>query len=187
MPLVTPIPGPAPHGRRQLRLAVELSAYVLDDGGFADYLEKLLKERRLSGTGLALTLPAAVLAERMDALVAFCQHLKPLAIRVGLKDIGRDMALVHRLRGVPVDYLRLSPELSAASATTERASELLGALIRRAHQSGMMVIASGVDGRDQAVYLQSLGVDYAESPTLGGATAQFDFDFSRWMGAGAKE
>jgi EAL domain-containing protein (putative c-di-GMP-specific phosphodiesterase class I) len=109
---------------RQLRLAVELSAYVLDDGGFADYLEKLLKERRLSGTGLALTLPAGVLAERMDALVAFCQHLKPLAIRVGLKDIGRDMALVHRLRGVPVDYLRLSPELSAASATTERASEL---------------------------------------------------------------
>lgn len=170
---------------RQLRLAVDLSPYVLDDGGFADYLEKLLRERRLSGTGLALTLPASVLAERMDALVAFCQHCKPLAIRVGLKDIGRDMALVHRLRGVPVDYLRLSPELSAASSTADRVTELLGALIRRAHQGGMVVIASGIDGRDQAAYLQTLGVDYAESPTLGGATAQFDFDFSRWMGAGA--
>lgn len=167
---------------RQLRLAVELSPLVLDDGGFCDYLESLLKERRLSGTGLALTLPASVLSERMEALVAFCQHLKPLAIRVGLKDIGRDMTLVHRLRGVPVDYLRLSPELSTASSNTDRAGELLGALIRRAHQSGMMVIASGVDGREQAAFLQTAGIDYAESPTLGGATTQFDFDFSRWMG-----
>ena len=166
---------------RQLRLAVELSSHILEDGGFGEYLENLLRERRLSGTGLAITLPAAVLAERMEALVAFCQHMKPLAIRVGLKDIGRDMTLVHRLRGVPVDYLRLSPELSTAGASSERAGELLAALLRRAHQSGMMINACGVDTREQLAQLIVLGVDYAESPTQGPGSVNFDFDFGRFL------
>ncbi len=56
-----------------------------------------------------------------------------------------------------------------------------GHLIRRAHQGGMMVIASSVDSREQIAQLQAAGVDYAESPTLGSPTAQFDFEFSRWM------
>ncbi|MBK9656602.1 MAG: EAL domain-containing protein [Rhodanobacteraceae bacterium] len=166
---------------RQVRLVVELSPWALDDGDFASYLEHLLRERRQSGTGIALTLPASVLAERMDALVAFNQHLKPLAIRVGLRDIGRDMTLVHRLSGVPIDYLRLSPELSTSTGNSERAAELLAALIRRAHQSGMMVIGSSIESREQAMQLQAAGVDYIESPTLGSPIAQFDFDFARWM------
>jgi len=167
---------------RQVRLVVELSPSVVDDGGFTEYLEHLLRDRRQSGTGVALTLPAALLAERMDALVAFCQHLKPLAIRVGLKDVGRDMSLVHRLRGVPIDFLRLSPELSTQAAGGDRAAEVLSALIRRAHQGGMSVIASGIDSREQIQQLQSVGVDYAESLSIGAPTAQFDFDFARWVG-----
>jgi len=166
---------------RQLRFTVELSSHILEDGGFSEYLENLLRERRLSGTGLAITLPAGVLVERMDALVGFCHHMKPLAIRVGLRDIGRDMTLVHRLRGVPIDYLRLSPELSTAAASSERAGELLSALVRRAHQSGMAVFACGVDTREQLTQLLALGVDYAESPTQGPVTPHFDFDFARYV------
>lgn len=166
---------------RQVRLVVDLSPWALDDGALAGYLSQVLHERRQSGSGIALTLPAAVLIDRMEALVAFAQQLKPLAVRVGLKDIGRDLTLVQRLRGVPIDYLRLSPELSSGTASSERATEWLTALIRRAHQSGMMVIASSVDNREQAQQLQAAGVDYAEGPTLGAPTAQFDFDFARWM------
>ncbi|GMU43377.1 MAG: EAL domain-containing protein [Xanthomonadales bacterium] len=166
---------------RQVRLVVDLSPWALDDGALATHLTQMLQERRLSGSGIALTLPAAVLADRMEALVAFAQQLKPLAVRVGLKDVGRDLTLVQRLRGVPVDYLRLSPELSTGTGSSERAAEWLTALIRRAHQSGMMVIAGNVDSREQAQQLQAAGVDYAESPTLGAATAQFDFDFARWV------
>ena len=166
---------------RQVRLVVDLSPWSLDDGGFADSLEHLLRERRLSGTGLALTLPAAVLGDRVDALVALAQRLKPLAIRVGLRDIGRDMTLVPRLRGVPVDYLRLAPELSSGVSSGDRATELLSALIRRAHQGGMMVIGCSVDNREQAQHLKLVGVDYAESPSLGAPSTQFDFDFARWM------
>ena len=166
---------------RQVRLVVDLSPWALDDGTLAGHLEQVLQERRQSGTGIAVTLPAAVLGDRMEALIAFAQRLKPLAIRVGLKDIGRDLTLVQRLRGVPIDYLRLSPELSTSTGSSERATELLTALIRRAHQGGMMVIASGVDSREQIAQLQAAGVDYAESPTLGSPTAQFDFEFSRWM------
>lgn len=166
---------------RQVRLVVEMSPFVLEDGDFAAYLEELLRDRRQSGTGIALTLPASALSDRLDALVAFSQHLKPLAIRVGLRDVGRDLALVPRLRGVPIDYLRLSPELSTGIATSERAMELLTALIRRAHQGGMMVVGSSVDSREQALQLQMVGVDYIESPTLAAPTTQFDFDFARWM------
>lgn len=166
---------------RQVRLVVDLSAWAVDDGGFGDYLENLLRERRLSGTGVALTLPASVLGDRVDALVALAQQLKPLAIRVGLRDIGRDMTLVPRLRGIPVDYLRLAPELSAGVSSGDRATELLSAMIRRAHQGGMMVIGCSVDNREQAEHLKLAGVDYAESPSLGAPSTQFDFDFARWM------
>lgn len=169
---------------RQLRLVVEVSTQLVEDAGFSQWLAELLREQRLSGTGLALLLPASVLADRAEALISLCQQMKPLAVRVGLKDIGRDITLVHRLRGVPLDFLRLSPELSVGSASSDRASELLSALTRKAHQAGTAVIACAVENREQVTQLHALGVDYAESPVLAGANSQFDFEFSRWSPAG---
>jgi diguanylate cyclase (GGDEF)-like protein len=165
---------------RQLRLVTEVSAYCLDDGGFVAFVEGKLREQRLSGTGLALVLPPEAVPARIDALVAFCQQLKPLGIRVGLRDIGRDLTLVPRLKGLPVDFYRLAPEL-AGVAPQERAAEVLGSLVRRAHDAGITVVASGLDSREQSGYLQAQGVDYATSTTLAGPSAGFDFDFARWM------
>lgn len=165
---------------RQLRLVTEVSAHCLDDGAFVGFIEERLREQRLSGTGLALVLPPETVPVRIDALVALCRQLKPLGIRVGLRDIGRDLTLVPRLKGLPVDFYRLAPEL-AAVAPNERAAEVVSSLVRRAHDGGITVVASGLDSREQTGYLQALGIDYATSATLAGPSAGFDFDFARWM------
>lgn len=165
---------------RQLRLVVDLSPLVVEDGGFPSWIENLLRERRLSGSGLAITLPAGVLAERAESLISLCQRMRPLAIRIGLRDIGRDMTLVHRLRGVPIDFLRLSPELSVGASANDRASEMMAALARRAHQAGAAVIACAVENREQLRQLSVLGIDYAESPIVAAASNSFDFDFARF-------
>lgn len=170
---------------RQLRLIVELSAHCLDDEGFVAFVEGKLREQRLSGTGLALVLPPEAVPARIDALVLFCQQLKPLGVRVGLRDIGRDWTLVPRLKGLPVDFYRLAPEL-AGVAPQDRAAEVLGSLVRRARDAGITLVACGLDSREQCAFLQAQGIDYATSITLAGPSAGFDFDFARWMAPGAR-
>ena len=52
----------------------------------------------------------------------------------GLSDYGRDFAAVHVLTQLPVDVLRLDPELLDATASANSTSPTLIALVRKAHQ-----------------------------------------------------
>lgn len=165
---------------RQLRLIVDLSEAPLRDGSFAAWVENELRAKRLSGTGLGLVFPASVLGDGLESFISLVHALKPLGVRMGLRDLGRDMALVPRIKGTGCDFYKLSPELSTAAAAGERASELMVSMARRAHETGATIVACGVDAREQLEVLQAQGVDYAESDLIGPAGTDFQFDFSAY-------
>jgi PleD family two-component response regulator/EAL domain-containing protein (putative c-di-GMP-specific phosphodiesterase class I) len=164
---------------RQVRVFLPLRADSLLADDLVPWLLQELTSRHLSGTGLTIELAGAELLDRRTDLEAPVAALRGAGVRFGLADYGRDWAAVHVLKSLPMDFLRLDPEL-VLHATSEKAiGGTLLALVRKAHALGAAVIAPGVDSIDRAHVLMRLAIDYGCGDGLGRAALEPEFDFSR--------
>ena len=164
---------------RQVRLFMPIRAASLLDDDLVDWLLDELESRHLSGTGLTLELASAELLDRRAELLKPLQRLRAAGVRLGLSDFGRDWAAVHVLKTLPLDYLRLDPELVLHTTSDKAIGGTLLALVRKAHALGSVVIAPAVESIDRAHVLLRLAIDYGCGDGLGRATAEPEFDFSR--------
>jgi PleD family two-component response regulator/EAL domain-containing protein (putative c-di-GMP-specific phosphodiesterase class I) len=164
---------------RQVRLFLPLVAATLLAPGFVDELVAMLRERRLSGTGLCIELPSRDLIDHREALATVLATLRQAGVRIGITDYGRDWAAVHVLSTLAVDFLRLDRELVKLTSTDKAVSSTLLALVRKGHQLGAQVIAPDVESIERAHVLLRLGIDYGSGDGLGRAQAEPEFDFNR--------
>ncbi|HNR92429.1 MAG TPA: EAL domain-containing protein [Dokdonella sp.] len=164
---------------RQLRIFVPQSVESLMATDLAWWLERELKERHLSGTGLTLCLPCSPLIDAGSAARERMAHLRTLGLRICLNDFGRDWAAVHALKMLPVDVVRLDPALVQELGATRSTSDTVVALVRKAHAAGAAVVASEVDHVNRAHLLLRLGIDYAAGPAFSPPLTQPEFDFGR--------
>jgi PleD family two-component response regulator/EAL domain-containing protein (putative c-di-GMP-specific phosphodiesterase class I) len=164
---------------RQVRLFMPVLARSLVDDGLADWLLEELRARHLSGTGLTFELASHEIVDRRQALAAPFAALRAAGVRLGLSDFGRDWAAVHVLKDLPLDFLRLDPELVLHTTSDKAVGSTLLALVRKAHALGAAVIAPAVDSVDRAHVLLRLAIDYGCGDGLGRALAEPEFDFSR--------
>lgn len=164
---------------RQVRLFLPIRADSLLSDGLVDWLLDELKSRQLAGTGLTLELAGAELLDRRADLEAPFAALRAAGVRFGLSDYGRDWAAVHVLKSLPMDFLRIDPELILHATSEKAVGGTLLALVRKAHALGAAVIAPGVDSIDRAHVLMRLAIDYGSGDGLGRAGTEPEFDFNR--------
>jgi PleD family two-component response regulator/EAL domain-containing protein (putative c-di-GMP-specific phosphodiesterase class I) len=164
---------------RQIRLFLPVLAQTLLDEPLLAWLMDELKSRKLSGTGLTLELGSADLVDQRVQLAEPLRRLRQAGVRLGLSDFGRDWAAVHLLNTLPVDFLRLDPELVEHTTSDKAVSSTLLALVRKAHQLGAVVIAPSVESIERAHVLLRLGIDYGAGDGLGRTLPEPDFDFNR--------
>ncbi len=164
---------------RQLRIFVQQSVESLMAADIGWWLERELKDRHLSGTGLTLAVPCSPLIDAGERARERMGELRRLGLRVCLNDFGRDWAAVHALKLLAVDFVRLDPSLVQELGSTRSIADTVMALVRKAHAAGAAVIAPDVDNANRAHLLLRLGVDYAVGPAFSTPLAQPEFDFSR--------
>jgi len=164
---------------RQLRLFVPQAVSSALESEFAWWLEKELKARHLSATGLTIELACSTLIDAGERATRQLKALHQQGVRFCLVDFGRDWAAVHALKNLDVDFVRLSPHLVAELGNAKAMTDTLLALVRKAHASGAAVIAPEVDSLQRAHLLLRLGVDYGVGPAFARPQPQPDFDFNR--------
>lgn len=164
---------------RQIRLFLPMLGASLAQEPLMQWLLHELRTRKLSGTGLTLELPSADFVDRREALAQCLSPLRQAGIRIGLSDYGRDWAAVHLLSSLPVDFLRLDPELVRHTSTDKAVNQTLLSLVHKAHALGASVVAPEVESIDRAHVLLRLGIDYGVGDGLGPTAAEPDFDFNR--------
>ena len=167
------------HRGRQLRLFVPQAVSSALESEFTWWLERELKSRHLSGTGLTIELACSTLIDAGERACEQIKALHPHGVRFCLVDYGRDWAAVHALKNLDIDFVRLAPALVAELGNARSISDTLLALVRKAHACGAAVIAPEVDSLQRAHLLLRLGVDYGIGPAFARPQPQPDFDFNR--------
>lgn len=134
---------------------INLSASQLDD---PELLERL---KKVAGEGypdrrLAIEVPEVVVRSNRRSYLALNRALAGTFL-MGIDGFGTNESSVEMLTGLPLDYIKLHRSVTAGITSGESdVMAPLKSLLRRAEDSGIMVIALGVESRTQAEKLQAL-------------------------------
>lgn len=119
---------------------------------------------------------------RDPALVARLVQLQDAGFLIALDDFGSAHGGARWLERLPIDLLKIDRPIVGTIGTDSVTRPVLDAIVRLSRQTGVHLIAEGVETRAQASELQGLGVSAAQGHHFGAAVPPPAF-VTRWLPA----
>lgn len=150
-----------------LRLAVNMSARSIADGHWRDVLEAGLARDADIGARLILEISEASAMLLPEVVIRFMAAVQPAGISFALDDFGAGFISFRHLKDFFFDMVKIDPLFVHGIASSPDNQVMTEALIAVARQFGMFTVAEGVETREEAAYLQHLGVDCLQGYLFG--------------------
>ncbi len=151
-----------PDTAGSLRLSVNVSARQIASGLLEHDVRAALGASGLPPQALSLELTETALMEdggaRIDPLLA----VRDVGVRLFLDDFGTGYSSLARLRRLPLDGLKIDRSFVAGLGAVRVDGAIVEAILTMAQALELPVVAEGVETRDQARILRSLGCPLAQ-------------------------
>ncbi|EPR35399.1 diguanylate cyclase/phosphodiesterase with PAS/PAC and integral membrane sensor(s) [Alkalidesulfovibrio alkalitolerans DSM 16529] len=148
-------------GGRRLFVAVNISARHFLRGTLVDDVSGALAASGLDPDCLEIEITETTLMENFEAARRVIDELSSLGVRLALDDFGTGYSSLAYLRNLPVQKLKIDRAFIARSHTPDGGA-LLKAVVDLAMSLGIEPVAEGVETREQADYLRSIGCRLAQ-------------------------
>ncbi|ROT91147.1 EAL domain-containing protein [Gordonibacter urolithinfaciens] len=143
------------------RLSVNLSRADIYRSDLCTYLEGLIERYDVPAELLHLEITESAYMEAPEQLIGAVTKLRAAGFVVEMDDFGSGYSSLNTLKDVPVDVLKLDMGFLGASASS-RGGLILASVVRMARWLDLPLIAEGVETKQQAAYLASVGCDYMQ-------------------------
>jgi diguanylate cyclase (GGDEF)-like protein/PAS domain S-box-containing protein len=145
-----------------IRVAVNLSARLLQDTDFAELLERMLAPYPNAAQLLELEITESAMMYDSERALRVIKDIHQLGVAMSIDDFGTGFSSLGYLRELPVHALKL--DKSFVMNLHERANDrsIVNSTVRMAHELGLEVVAEGVETQWTAEYLTDAGYDYGQ-------------------------
>lgn len=101
-----------------------------------------------------------ILAGHMSHVQSQLNELRGMGCRLAVREFGTEAVVLDNLATLPIDQMRLAPQLVADAVSVARRRSLLGSLVALAHGLDIHIGATGVDTPEQLAMARDCGIDY---------------------------
>jgi len=143
-------------------VSVNVSRAEMGDAGLVDQLCELTERYHLDNRLLRLEVTESAYADASRELLDLVAELKRRGFFLEMDDFGKGYSSLNSLKDIPVDMLKLDMRFLSSTDFRGRCNTIIVAIMRMAAELGMQVIAEGVETREQADYLLSVGCTLAQ-------------------------
>jgi diguanylate cyclase (GGDEF)-like protein/PAS domain S-box-containing protein len=137
------------HGKRALRVAVNISSLQFVRDGFLDDVRRVLNETGLPPQLLEMEVTESVLLDGAKSVIELMETLKTLGVRMILDDFGTGYSSLSYLRDLPIHKVKLDRSFVEKTTTDHRMAAIVQAVITMSHHMDMIVVAEGIETREQ--------------------------------------
>ncbi|MDO4546689.1 MAG: EAL domain-containing protein, partial [Clostridia bacterium] len=117
----------------------------------------LVQKYNLEPWQLHLEITESSYVDQPEQLIAAVKELQQLGFLIEMDDFGSGYSSLNTLKEVPVDVLKLDMQFCRETDKHSRGGSILSSVVRMAHWLKLPTIAEGVETRQQADYLSSIG------------------------------
>lgn len=137
------------------RLCLNLSAYSLDEPGFADFLHHLLQRHAVPPQCVVIEITESAMAND-PRMIEQIQRLRAMGHLVHLDDFGTGYCSLSYLHELKVDAIKIDRVFTRAIGTGSVTTGILPQILSIAGSHQLDVIVEGVEEEAQAEYLAAM-------------------------------
>jgi diguanylate cyclase (GGDEF)-like protein len=163
-------------GLPHLQVSVNLSARQFREHDLVKSVRTILAETELPPASLILEITESGLMQRTDGTINTLAELRGLGAHLAIDDFGTGYSSLSYLERFPVDSLKIDRAFIAGMSASADRPAIARAIVELGRTLGLKIVAEGIEERDQADWLISLGCQYGQG-----------YLFSRPMGVDATE
>jgi diguanylate cyclase (GGDEF)-like protein len=160
-------------GRRDVRVAINLSAEQLSDPELAQQIEARLRKLGLTGQAIELEITEGALIQSPGVAKEALNRLRSLGATVALDDFGTGYSSLSYIRQFPIDRIKIDRSFTRELPEIPRAAAIVRAIRDLAKALDLTLLAEGVESESEAEALVREGVEFAQG-YLYGAPAPFE-------------
>jgi diguanylate cyclase (GGDEF)-like protein len=150
-----------PHAAH-LGVTVNVSGRQLARPEFLAEVETALERSGLEAATLGLEITESVLLKDSSLPRSTLEAVRARGVRVLLDDFGTGYSSLSRLKGIPVDAIKVDRSFVDGLGAEEDDTAIVSAIVDIADSLGLGTIAEGVETRDQLEVLDALGCQGAQ-------------------------
>ncbi len=141
------------------RIAVNVSVKQASRADFVATVVQTLQETRLEPALLELEVTESTLSGDFDAVNRNLQSLRSQGVRVSIDDFGTGYSSLSRVHELAADVLKIDRMFTRDIGVSRDRDTMVQAIIHMAHTLHLVVIAEGVETREQLNVLRGMACD----------------------------
>ncbi|SEQ75151.1 diguanylate cyclase (GGDEF) domain-containing protein [Nitrosomonas sp. Nm51] len=161
-------------GYDALTITLALAVSGFDQAHFIKYVQNMLAETKLPPQLLELELPESFL-QGAEFCMANLKELSDTGVRFSINNYGTGGASIRCLNILPVNSLKLDPELTSNQNISSENSAVVTAINAMAKNLGLSVIAQGITGKAQLNILYETQCKFAQGDYFSQPVSAEDF------------
>ena len=176
-------------GDEVVPIAVNISRIDIYDANLTTKLQQLIEKYNISPELLRLEITESAYMDDSSQLIKTVDKLNACGFTVEIDDFGSGYSSLNTLKDVKVDILKLDMKfiMTDSGNSDERSKAIINSVISMAHLLNMHVIAEGVETKEQADLLQSIGCDYMQGFLFSKPIPSEEFEALMKPNAGQKQ
>ncbi len=153
-----------------LQLSVNLSPVTIEKDCFVDDILAILREENFPPELLELEITETILVSDHQDVSAKLRRLTQEGIKLAIDDFGTGYSSLSYLQNFPVTTLKIDRSFISEIKTTKDEASIVNAIVAMAQGLKMLIVAEGVENREQLDYLRALGCHVVQGFLFGQAT-----------------
>jgi diguanylate cyclase (GGDEF)-like protein/PAS domain S-box-containing protein len=146
-------------GLPAIRIAVNVSPLQLRDRDFIEEVRQAVSVDPRAAAGLELEITESLIMEDVEHSIASLGAIRALGVTVAIDDFGTGFSSLSYLAKLPADTLKIDRSFVGAMSAGSQGLALVATIINLAHAMKLVVVAEGVETREQSKLLKLLGCD----------------------------
>lgn len=141
---------------------MNISRYDILREDLVDVISGLVKKYDIPVDLLRLEITESAFAKSSEMIIKVVKTFQSLGFIMEIDDFGSGYSSLNTLKDVPADVLKLDMRFLEGEENSSRGGNILEAIVRMAKWLGMSIIAEGVETKQQADFLKSIGCFYIQ-------------------------
>jgi diguanylate cyclase (GGDEF)-like protein/PAS domain S-box-containing protein len=148
--------------QKNYTMAVNLSPRQFRDKELTSFIQESLGNRNIEPGRLEFEITEGVLMIGKSYIDVALHELKRLGVKLSMDDFGTGYSSLSYLRKYSFDVLKIDQSFVSGIALKKSDCDLVKATIAMAHSLGLLVVAEGVETREQLTLLEELDCDLVQ-------------------------
>lgn len=144
---------------KRFKISINLSEVQIRDEEVVSFIREELERYDLDADYIEFEITENIIMKSAEKNIETLKKLKSLGVTLALDDFGTGYSSLSYLRTLPIDVLKIDKSFIDGISMEEKSEYIINSIINLSHCLNLLVVAEGVETKDQFEYLKNSSCD----------------------------